>query len=95
MFNVHSPTFGKLKCPQIKGTNDTACPFGPQNCVFSHDPNVYIKGGLDGRIGLSSMTYFKDLQKRMRAEEAACRASQLFLDSKKQPGTTTGKKWAL
>lgn len=90
MFNVHSPTFGKLKCPQIKGTNDTACPFGPQNCVFSHDPNVYIKGGLDGRIGLSSMTYFKDLHQRIRAEESACQASEIFSDEKSNAEASKG-----
>lgn len=39
---------------------------------------VYTKGGLDGRIGLSSMTYYKDLQKRMRSEADACKNSKLF-----------------
>ena len=81
MFPSSSPTFSKLKCPSI--SEDTVCPFGPDLCIFSHDPGVYVKGGLDGRIGLSSMTYFKDLQKRIRAEDAACKESHLF--DNKQP----------
>lgn len=87
MFPSSSPTFSKLKCPSI--SENTPCPFGPDLCVFSHDPSVYVKGGLDGRIGLSSMTYFKDLQQRMRAEEAACKESQLFVESK--PVATTAQ----
>ena len=83
MFPACSPTFSKLKCPSL--TDNTPCPLGPDLCVFSHDPSVYIKGGLDGRIGLSSLTYFKDLQKRMRTEETACRESKLF--DNKQPTT--------
>lgn len=73
MFPTSSPTFSKLKCPRL----DT-CPFGPDNCLFSHDPKVYTKGGIDGRIGLSSLSYYKDLQKRMRSEAAACQESKLF-----------------
>lgn len=73
MFPVSSPTFSKLKCPRLE-----SCTFGPDACLFSHDAAIYVKGGTDGRIGLSSLTYYKDLQKRIRSEEAACKASRLF-----------------
>ena len=73
MFPSSSSTFSKLKCPRLD-----SCPFGPDICLFSHDQSVYSKGGLDGRIGLSSLTYYKDLQQRMRSEEAACKESKLF-----------------
>jgi hypothetical protein len=73
MFPSSSPTFSKLKCPRLD-----SCTFGPEICLFSHDKAVYLKGCIDGKIGLSSMTYYKDLQQRMRSEEAACKSSELF-----------------
>lgn len=90
MFPASSPTFGKLKCPSID--SNRPCPFAPtdsksknshsrnesHNCIFSHDPEVYRKGDSDGRIGLSSLAYYKDLQKRIRSEQSACKATNLF-----------------
>lgn len=84
MFKSTSPTFSKLKCPRLE-----TCPFTDKTCIFSHDPSVYIKGGTDGRIGLSSMTYFKDLQQRMRSEEAACKESNLFSTTEAEESSTT------
>ena len=85
MFSVKSPTFSKLKCPYLNN-----CSYGPDLCIFSHDPNVYIKGGLDGKIGLSSMTYFKELYQRIRTEDQACSSSELFSNEKaKQENSST------
>jgi RNA exonuclease 1 len=83
--SLKSPTFGKLKCPQISETGRNDCPFGPQNCIFSHDPNVYTRGSVDGRIGLSSMTYFKDLHQRIRSEASALQSSDLTIKKSDNP----------
>ena len=88
MFPIHSPTFSKLKCPGLPNN----CPFGPENCCFSHDSGVYIKGVLDGRIGLSSLTYYKDLHQRIRTEEAACKESKLFPSNSEETRPNSGKR---
>ena len=86
MFPVSSPTFSKLKCP-----HEDSCQFGADCCIFLHDPSVNAKDGIDGRIGLSSLSYFKNLHQRMRAEQAACTESQLFNNSEPK-SESTGKR---
>jgi DNA polymerase III epsilon subunit-like protein len=73
MFRSASSIFDKICCPLKDG-----CPFGPTECIFSHDSNVYRHPTSLSQTSLPSLHYLNGLLERRAIEERAVASSSLF-----------------